>query len=187
MTEPSLPDRRRVFTIGHSNHAEQVFLDLLRQHQIEVVADVRSQPCGELFDIGRIVDRGWTKRIGTQPESEDSLFHHSEARVLGDMPADEFWGLLQRLAEPKLLEILGRELMNKRHFLPTPRAGGWRDYSFHLRQCSAKRASRSGRRWRRRRLSNPGGVRAWRSAKKRRNSSRASGGPCSRKWTQAQA
>ena len=35
---------RRVFTIGHSNHAEPAFVGLLRQHQIDVVADVRSQP-----------------------------------------------------------------------------------------------------------------------------------------------
>ncbi len=34
----------RVFTVGHSNHDEQAFLNLLRQHEIDVVADVRSQP-----------------------------------------------------------------------------------------------------------------------------------------------
>lgn len=39
MTTPS-----GLFTIGHSNHELEVFLDLLRQHQIEVLADVRSQP-----------------------------------------------------------------------------------------------------------------------------------------------
>ena len=66
---------------------------------------------GGPFDIGRIVDLGWTKWIGTQPESEDYLFHQSEARVLGDMPASEFWDLLQRLAKPKLLEIFGRDLL----------------------------------------------------------------------------
>lgn len=44
MNEPGTPDQRRVFTIGHSNHEEQAFLDLLQRHQIEVVADVRSQP-----------------------------------------------------------------------------------------------------------------------------------------------
>jgi len=44
MNRPSSPDRRRVFTIGHSNHEEQAFLDLLERHEIDVVADVRSQP-----------------------------------------------------------------------------------------------------------------------------------------------
>ena len=33
-----------VFTIGHSNHAAEVFLRLLRQHRIEEVVDVRSSP-----------------------------------------------------------------------------------------------------------------------------------------------
>jgi uncharacterized protein (DUF488 family) len=33
-----------VFTVGHSNHSEAVFLDLLRSQQIEAVADVRSAP-----------------------------------------------------------------------------------------------------------------------------------------------
>ncbi len=34
----------RVFTIGHSNHPLESFLRLLREHTIEVVADVRSSP-----------------------------------------------------------------------------------------------------------------------------------------------
>ena len=33
-----------VYTIGHSNHAFERFLELLRRHRIEVVADVRSIP-----------------------------------------------------------------------------------------------------------------------------------------------
>jgi len=44
MPEQTPPNERRVFTIGHSNHDEQTFVGLLRQHQIDVVADVRSQP-----------------------------------------------------------------------------------------------------------------------------------------------
>lgn len=36
--------RRPVYTIGHSNHPFEVFLDLMRLHSIEVVADVRSTP-----------------------------------------------------------------------------------------------------------------------------------------------
>ena len=37
---PSVP----VYTIGHSNHAPEAFLDLLRRHGIEAVVDVRSAP-----------------------------------------------------------------------------------------------------------------------------------------------
>jgi uncharacterized protein (DUF488 family) len=41
---PEASARRIVFTIGHSNHAIERFLDLLRQHSIEAIADVRSHP-----------------------------------------------------------------------------------------------------------------------------------------------
>ena len=33
-----------VFTIGHSNHPPETFIDLLRKHRIDVVADARSSP-----------------------------------------------------------------------------------------------------------------------------------------------
>jgi uncharacterized protein (DUF488 family) len=33
-----------IFTLGHSKHALERFLELLGQHRIEVLADVRSQP-----------------------------------------------------------------------------------------------------------------------------------------------
>jgi uncharacterized protein (DUF488 family) len=33
-----------LYTIGHSNHTIEKFVDLLKQHKIEVVADVRSAP-----------------------------------------------------------------------------------------------------------------------------------------------
>ena len=33
-----------IFTIGHSNHPSETFLDLLHEHRIDVVADVRSSP-----------------------------------------------------------------------------------------------------------------------------------------------
>ena len=36
--------RTRVLTIGHSNHPLELFLGLLQEHQVEVVADTRSQP-----------------------------------------------------------------------------------------------------------------------------------------------
>ena len=40
MNQPRSP----VFTIGHSNHAAEVFLGLLLRHEIEDVVDVRSSP-----------------------------------------------------------------------------------------------------------------------------------------------
>lgn len=37
-----------LFTIGHSNHDFSRFLGLLKQHEIDVVADVRSRPFSRL-------------------------------------------------------------------------------------------------------------------------------------------
>ena len=38
------PHPPTIFTIGHSNQPTEAFLDLLRQHAIDVVVDVRSSP-----------------------------------------------------------------------------------------------------------------------------------------------
>jgi len=38
-----------VFTVGHSNHEFRTFLDLLRRHGVQVVADVRSIPYSRRF------------------------------------------------------------------------------------------------------------------------------------------
>ena len=38
------PNANSVYTIGHSTHSAEAFLALLRQHQVEAVADVRSSP-----------------------------------------------------------------------------------------------------------------------------------------------
>lgn len=45
-TMPSDPSQPlpALWTIGHSNHPLEVFLDLLNRHGIELVADVRSSP-----------------------------------------------------------------------------------------------------------------------------------------------
>ena len=34
----------RCFTVGHSNHSTEMFIDLLKRHQIKVLVDVRSSP-----------------------------------------------------------------------------------------------------------------------------------------------
>lgn len=65
---------------------------------------------GGPFEIGEIVDLGWTKPIGEPPAVEDHLFHRSEARRAGDLGPDEFWQLLQRIARPTLREIFGDAL-----------------------------------------------------------------------------
>lgn len=38
-----------LFTIGHSNHSAEQFIDLLRQHEIEVIVDIRRFPNSRTF------------------------------------------------------------------------------------------------------------------------------------------
>jgi len=60
-------DPQILFTIGHSNHAEEHFVGLLRQYQIEVVADVRSQPFSKYTPhFNREVLSGILSRQGLQ-------------------------------------------------------------------------------------------------------------------------
>ncbi len=44
MGDKYLNEELTIFTIGHSNHLLEKLLELLKQHQIEVVVDVRSSP-----------------------------------------------------------------------------------------------------------------------------------------------
>jgi len=44
MTTSTPPAAPRIYTIGHSNHALERFLALLRDHAVDLVADARSQP-----------------------------------------------------------------------------------------------------------------------------------------------
>ncbi|MDA1051467.1 MAG: hypothetical protein O3C40_13445 [Planctomycetota bacterium] len=65
---------------------------------------------GGPFEMGTIVDLGWTKSVGRPPAIEDVLFHRSEVQPVGDMPPDEFWRLLDQTAQPKLVAIFGSGL-----------------------------------------------------------------------------
>ncbi|HUT14939.1 MAG TPA: DUF488 domain-containing protein [Anaerolineae bacterium] len=44
MSKEPARDRVQIFSIGHSDHTIEAFLDLLRQQMVAVVVDVRSQP-----------------------------------------------------------------------------------------------------------------------------------------------
>src|SRR5271169_4357624 len=39
-----MDERRRIFTMGHSTHTIEDFLALLSQHEVKLLADVRSYP-----------------------------------------------------------------------------------------------------------------------------------------------
>jgi uncharacterized protein (DUF488 family) len=87
----------QVFTIGHSNHDEETFLTLLKQHHIQVVADVRSQPYAKyathfnadqikpaLASAGiRYVFLG--QQVGGRPD--DAIFYDAEGHVRYDQLA----------------------------------------------------------------------------------------------------
>ncbi len=56
-----------LFTIGHSNHEQAHFLELLKQHQIDVLADVRSSPYSRYTThFNRETLQGAVKSIGLQ-------------------------------------------------------------------------------------------------------------------------
>ncbi len=86
------PERFTLYTIGHSNHAFEKFLELLKQHAIEVLADVRSQPYSKYtpyFDSDvlkkHVPDAGLKyvfmgKELGGRPEGTE--FYDSDGRVL---------------------------------------------------------------------------------------------------------
>lgn len=44
-----MSSRPSVLTIGHSNHAPERLVDLLRQHEVSAVADVRSAPYSRMY------------------------------------------------------------------------------------------------------------------------------------------
>jgi hypothetical protein len=62
------------------------------------------------FDIGRIIDLGNTRFAGKVPEVEDQWFDAAHLKHIGDMPADEFWTLLERIGQEKLGAIFGPDL-----------------------------------------------------------------------------
>lgn len=61
-----------VFTIGHSNHELSLFLDLLMQHRIEIVVDVRSSPYSQ-----------WVPQFGRELLSSSLRKHGIEYKFLG--------------------------------------------------------------------------------------------------------
>jgi uncharacterized protein (DUF488 family) len=84
-------DRPILFTVGHSNHSPGHFLDLLREHAVEVLADVRSAPYSRYasqFNHGAVRELVTGagvrylflgKELGGRPEGRE--FYDEEDRV----------------------------------------------------------------------------------------------------------
>lgn len=98
----------RLFSIGHSNHALATFLELLLQHQIEVLVDARSHPYSRYaphFDLSAIKDAVarigikyifMGKELGGRPDGKE--FYDAEGHVLYGRVAES----------PLFLEGIGR-------------------------------------------------------------------------------
>jgi uncharacterized protein (DUF488 family) len=105
------PDRteRRIFSIGHSNHPLNTFLDLLKQHRIEALVDARSHPYSKFaphFDSeplrktvtsAGIKYLSMGKELGGRPEGDE--FYDDEGHVLYSRVAEspQFLDGIERL------------------------------------------------------------------------------------------
>ena len=114
-----------LYTMGHSTHVFEAFLGLLRQYEIQVVADVRSSPYSrhasqfnkedlerQLLD-GGLVYKFLGHVLGGRPQ--DSQFYDSEGYVLYDRIAasppfhQEMIALLQQAADQRTVLLCGEE------------------------------------------------------------------------------
>lgn len=98
-----------VYTVGHSNVAQEAFIALLKQHGIEVLVDVRSQPYSKYvphFNAGvlkpAILAAGMKylylgKELGGRPD--DKRYYDSNGHVLYGLVAEseEFKAGIERL------------------------------------------------------------------------------------------
>jgi uncharacterized protein (DUF488 family) len=100
---------RTLYSVGHSNHSAEVFLNLVQRHGIQAVADVRSQPYSRYAThfskdaLGVILERAGIRyvflgtELGGRPDGEE--FYDDEGHVLYGIRAesDEFLTGIERL------------------------------------------------------------------------------------------
>jgi uncharacterized protein (DUF488 family) len=140
-----------LYTVGHSNHPEEKFLELLHQHQIEVLADVRSQPYSRYnpqfneANLKRAAEAAGIcylflgQELGGRPKGDE--FIDDEGHALYHRMADspEFLaGLerLQRTIEERRVAIMCSEedpAVCHRHLLVTRVLGGRGIPILHIR------------------------------------------------------
>lgn len=120
-----------IFTIGHSNHEADVFLALLRQHDIELLVDVRSSPYSRyvpqanreplaraLAQAG--VDYRWLgDRLGGKPEGAVADYDELRMRPSFRQGIDELISLA-RQQHTAIMCAEGNHLKCHRYRLITP-------------------------------------------------------------------
>ena len=106
-----MEDASTAYTVGHSNHSLEAFLDLLKRHEIEVVVDVRSSPYCRYathFNKETLQEELRARRfrylflgdvIGGRPDGD--AFYDADGRVLYDRLAesDRFKRGIERLRD----------------------------------------------------------------------------------------
>jgi hypothetical protein len=68
------------------------------------------EPNGGPFNMAVEVDLGRAKPKPSPPEVEDCEIRASSVSKLRDLPADEFWQLLQNAGQLRLVEVFGKDL-----------------------------------------------------------------------------
>jgi len=85
-------ERKLIFTIGHSTHPIEEFLALLSQHEITLMADVRSYPSSRKWpqfnqeELQCAVERAgieyrWFKPLGGRRHSKDATSPHTAWQI----------------------------------------------------------------------------------------------------------
>lgn len=106
-----------LFTIGHSNHSLEQFLELLRQHEIEALADIRRYPSSRTFPHFKRdnlreereasgIEYLWIEELGgRRPRAEDfdspnmGLRNESFHNYADHMLTDEFQNAMNKLED----------------------------------------------------------------------------------------
>lgn len=66
MSEEGVSEKIQVWTIGHSNRSVEKFLELLKEHEIQVLADVRRFPASKVEHFKRELMEKWLPENGVE-------------------------------------------------------------------------------------------------------------------------
>lgn len=103
----------------HAGHVCVAGIDLhtVRHVRPVPVRDALGIDClarhGGPFDMARSVDLGNARPAPDPPHVEDHLFDPARAKLLQDVPPENFWHLLERLSHARLADLFGPELRHQ--------------------------------------------------------------------------
>jgi uncharacterized protein (DUF488 family) len=61
-----MKDKTQIWTIGHSNHSIDEFLKLLKEHEIQVLVDIRSFPTSKIEHFKKVHMEKWLPENGVE-------------------------------------------------------------------------------------------------------------------------